>query len=226
MKTYFRQLAVLTVAGSLSFGAVAAHASDNAAMDADIQHLEHEWARIVYQVKDTDAQLTQIDALNKEAATIVQKYPTRAEPLIWNGIISSEEAAIASVFTALGWAKDARALFEKAEKIDAKALDGAVPMSLGTLYYRVPGFPVGFGDNDKARRYLEQGLAQNPDGLDSNYFYGDFLLQQGDYTKAKQVLAHGLEAPVTPDRPVWDAGRRAEIKALLAKATAKVASAH
>ena len=193
-------------------------------MDADLRHLEHAWAHIVYEVKDSGQQLDQIDALSKEAAGVVQRYPGRAEPLIWDGIITSEEAAIASVFTALGYAEDARSLFERAQKIDPKALNGAVPMSLGTLYYRVPGFPVAFGDNDKARNYLEQGLAQNPDGLDSNYFYGDFLLEQGDYSKAKQVLEHGLLAPANPDRPVWDNGRRAEIRALLAKATAKLAS--
>lgn len=221
-----RHLLALAMASALAFGALPARAAENPVMDSDIRHLEHEWARIVYQVKDSDAQLSQIEALNKEAATVVQRYPDRAEPLIWNGIIASEEAAIASIFTALGYAKDARALFEKAEKIDPKALSGAVPMSLGTLYYRVPGFPVGFGDNDKARRYLEQALVQNPDGLDSNYFYGDFLLQQGEYGKAKHVLSHGLEAAVTADRPVWDAGRRAEIRALLTKADAKLASAH
>ncbi len=226
MQKYDKRLAAAVVAGMLALGTPVARASDNAAMDGDIRHLEHEWARIVYQVKDSDTQLSQIDALNKEAVTIVQRYPDRAEPLIWNGIVASEEAAIASIFTALGYAKDARALFEKAEKIDPKALDGAVPMSLGTLYYRVPGFPVGFGDNDKARRFLEQAMAQNPDGLDSNYFYGDFLLQQGEYDKAKHVLAHALEAPVTVDRPVWDAGRRAEVRALLGKANAKTASAH
>lgn len=216
--------ALLATILATSMLAPAHAAADNAAMNADIQHLEHEWARIVYQVKDHDQQLDQIDALNKEASVIEQRYPNRAEPLIWHGIISSEEAAIASVFTALGWAKDARALFERAEKIDPRALQGAVPMSLGTLYYRVPGFPVGFGDNDLARKYLEQAMAQNPDGLDSNYFYGDFLLQQGDYAKAKQVLEHGLAAPVTPDRPVWDTGRRAEIRELLAKTNQKLAS--
>jgi len=199
-------------------------AADNPAMDNDVKHLEHEWARIVYQVKDHDQQLTQIDTLNKEASVIEQRYPDRAEPLIWHGIISSEEAAIASVFTALGWAKDALALFQRAEKLDPKALQGAVPMSLGTLYYRVPGFPVGFGDNDLARKYLEQAMAQNPDGLDANYFYGDFLMQRGEYAKAKQVLEHGLAAPVTADRPVWDNGRRAEIRELISKTNEKLAS--
>ena len=219
-----------SIASALAFIALLAtaqvvSASDNAAMDNDIRHLEHVWAHIVYEVKDQDAQLDQIDALNAEAAQIVKRYPGRPEPLIWNGIIASEEAAIANMFTALGYAEQARSLFEAAGKIDYNALDAAVPTSLGTLYYRVPGWPVGFGDNTKARHYLEQAVKIAPDGMDANFFYGDFLYEQGEYAHAVQVLKHALAIAPHPDRPVWDAGRRAEIRALLAKAERQVASA-
>lgn len=201
-----------------------AFASDNPAMDQELAHLEHEWARIVYQVADSGDKSDQIEALATEAAAVVQRYPNRAEPLIWDGIITSEEAAQASMFSALGYAENARDLFFAAQKIDPNALKGAIPMSLGTLYYRVPGSPVGFGDDDKARAYLEQAIAMDPDGLDANYFYGDFLMEQDEYAKARDVLTHGLAAPNNPDRPVWDAGRRSEIRALLAKANEELAS--
>ena len=46
----------------------------------------------------------------------------------------------------------------------------------------------------------------DPNGLDANYFYGDFLIKRGEIDKAKAVLAHALEAPPDPARPVWDAG--------------------
>lgn len=224
MKIQNTLLAIALCAASLA-AASPVMASNNPAMDSEVMRLEHSWAHIVYQVKDHDAQLDQIDALRKDAANVVQRYPGRAEPLIWQGIITSEEAAIASVFTALGWAKDSRALFEQAEKIDPKALDAAVPTSLGTLYYRVPGFPLGFGDTDKARAYLEQAVKIAPDGMDANFFYGDFLYQQGQYAKAAQVLKHAQSLPPHPDRPVWDAGRRAEIRDLLGKVQRKLASA-
>ena len=217
-KIYFVGL----LSAALLAGAVA-RASDNPTMDGDVAHLEHEWARIKYQVSDRSAQLSQIDALGKEAATIVQRYPGRAEPLVWDGIVTSEEAAMASIFTALSYAKSARAMFEKAESIDPNVLDGAVPMSLGTLYYRVPGFPIGFGDTDKARHYLEEALAKDPNGMDANYFYGDFLFEQGEYDKANRLLNHALDAPVNAARPVWDAGRRAEIHDLIHKLDKKVA---
>ena len=58
------------------------------------------------------------------------------------------------------------------------ALDGSAYTSLGTLYYKVPGFPIGFGDHKKARQLLEAALKVNPDGIDSNYFYGEYLFDE------------------------------------------------
>jgi hypothetical protein len=200
---------------ALAFGAIA-HASNNPAMDTDVHHIDNEWARIKYQVKDKDEQLKEIDALSKEAATVVDHYPGRAEPLLWDGIVTSEEAGMASVFHQLGLAIAAKKMFEQAEAIDPKVLNGAVTMSLGVIYYRVPGFPIGFGNDSTARDYLEAAMAMDPGGLDANYFYGDFLVHRGEYDHARDVLVHALEAPVNPDRPVWDAGRRADIQVLLA----------
>lgn len=216
---------VLLLAAFLALSAQAARASDNPAMDADIARLEHQWAQIKYQVKDEDTQLHAMDALAKDAAAVVRRYPNRAEPLIWDGIVTSTEAGMKSMFGALSLAEDARRMLEQAEKIDPKALDGGALTSLGALYYLVSGFPLGFGDDDRARHYLEQAVALRPDGLDANFFYGDFLYRQGEYDKAARVLGRALAAPSHPDRPVWDAGRRAEIRNLLEKVQKKLASA-
>jgi tetratricopeptide (TPR) repeat protein len=198
--------------------AISARGSDAGAPDADIKRLASEWAHIKYQVKDREEQLKQIDALAKEAAVVVDRNPGNVEPLLWDGIITSEEAAMASLIHKLGLATSARKLFERAEEIDGPGPKGAVAMSLGVIYYRVPRFPMGFGDIDKARHYLETAIALDPNGLDANYFYGDFLLKRGEVEKGKATLTHALEAPPDTDRPVWDAGRRAEVRALLAKA--------
>jgi tetratricopeptide (TPR) repeat protein len=198
-------------------GATPAPPTDLAVMTADIRHLEHEWAHIAYEVRDQDEQLKEIDALAKEAAKVVARYPGRAEPLLWDGIITSSEAGMASVFDQLALAGNARTLFERAQAIDPQARNGAVLMSLGVIYYRVPGFPIGFGNNRKARYFLESALAMDPNGLDANYFYGDFLIEQGEDAKARTVLEHALDAQPNPDRPIWDKGRRAEVRALLAK---------
>jgi tetratricopeptide (TPR) repeat protein len=204
------------LAAALAWGGIA-QASDNPAMDAQVARINNEWARIKYQVQDKNQQYLQLDQLAKQAASVSARYPGRAEPLLWQGIVTSEEAAQASMFRQLGLATSARDILDKARSIDPHAANGGVSMSLGVLYYKVPGFPIGFGSAKKARTYLEAALAQDPNGLDANYFYGDFLNEQGDHARARAYLARALKAPKDVSRPVWDAGRRTEVRALLAK---------
>ena len=52
--------------------------------------------------------------------------------------------------------------------IDPKALAGSAYTSLGSLYYQVPGWPIGFGDDKKAREMLEAAgyeVTDQPDGV-------------------------------------------------------------
>jgi tetratricopeptide (TPR) repeat protein len=215
----------IAVAALVAFVALTSLAgADSGPMNGELRSIESNWARIVFQLQNSDEQEKQLRSLARVAEKITADYPDRAEPLIWEAIITSSEAKYAGAFSALGLAKRARDLFEKAGRIDYQALDGAVPTSLGALYYMVPGFPLGFGDDDRARQYLEQGIRISPDGLDSNFYYGDFLFRQGEYAKAAAVLKHALVVPADPDRPIWDAGRRAEIRALLTKVDEKLAS--
>jgi predicted Zn-dependent protease len=205
--------------GALSLTALAAPAlaSDNPAMDSDVMRINNAWAHIRYQVKDRNAQYNQLAALEGQALQTVQKYPGKAEPLLWEGIVVSEEAARASTFKQLGLATRARDILAKAYAINPRVADGGAAMSLGVLYYKVPGWPLGFGSTARARKYFQQALLQDPKGLDNNFFYGDFLAQEGNKTSARQYLQRALQAPTNPNRPVWDSGRRAEVRALLTK---------
>lgn len=198
-------------------------ASTDPAMDAKVAELQAGWAHVKYEVKGEDAQLAGMEGLVKQAKTVTAAYPGKAEPLIWEAIILSSEAGIKGGMGALSLVKEAKAKLETAEQIDPTALDGSVNTSLGSLYYQVPGFPIGFGSDKKAKVYLEKALAQNPDGIDPNYFYGDFLFRQGEYAKARDVLHHALAAAPRPGREVADAGRREEINAVLAQIETKVA---
>lgn len=187
----------------------------------DVAALQHQWDIAKYQ---TPA-LEQEDAFKKladQAHAVSEKYKGRAEPLVWEGIILSTYAGAKGGLGALSVVKEARARLEAAEKINPAALDGSVYTSLGSLYYQVPGWPVGFGDDKKAREYLEKAVATNPTGIDANYFYGDFLLEEGDYQKALDVLNKAFNAPPRPGREIADAGRRKEIEADIKKAQGKL----
>ena len=144
-------------------------------------------------------------------------YADRAEPEIWYGIIVASYAGAKGGLGALSLAKDAKQALERALALDPKALAGSAYTSLGSLYYQVPGWPIGFGDDKKARELLEVALTLNPDGIDPNFFYGDFLYRKGDYAGARKALDQALKAAPRPDRPLADEGRRKEVEELLVK---------
>jgi tetratricopeptide (TPR) repeat protein len=183
-----------------------------------IKPLQDEWARIKYQVPDKEAQLSAIAKLEQQAAQVTAANPSRAEPKIWEAIILSTDAGITKGISGLPKVEKAKELLEMSQKLDPSALDGSAHTSLGSLYYQVPGWPVGFGDDKKAEEHLKMALQMNPNGIDPNFFYGDFLLQDDRPDEAKTYLNRALQAPARPGRELADAGRQQEIKAALAKA--------
>ena len=189
--------------------------------DEELAAIQHEWARINYQVTDKDQKVEAFEALAARAEAFAAANPSRAEPLVWQGIVLSTAAGAKGGLGAMKLAKQAREQLEAAEKIDPKALNGSVYTSLGTLYSKVPGWPIGFGDDDKAKAYLEKALALNPNGIDPNYFYGEYLYEKGEYTQALAHLEKALAAPPRPGREDADTGRRGEIESLLAKVRSK-----
>lgn len=200
------------------FMAVSAAQADD--LDAGIAAIQHEWARIHYQLpKDQqDAAFVKLEA---QADALESAHANRSEPKIWKAIVLSTHAGVSGGLGALSKVKAARDLLIAAEKIDANALNGSIYTSLGSLYYQVPGWPIGFGDDEKAEALLKKALAVNPDGIDPNYFYGDFLQRQGRSAEALTALEKALHAPARPGREDADTGRRQEIQALIADIKAK-----
>ena len=184
-------------------------------MAQDVKAINDGWAHIAYEVRGSSTQTRALDQLASQAAALVARYPNQAEPLLWQGIVVSEQANRANFLHKLGLATRARDLIARAYAINPRAANGGAAMSLGVLYYKVPGSPIGFGDDARARRLLREALALDPAGLDANYFYGDFLHDQGDDASARTYLQKALRAPHDPARPVWDAGRRREVQTLL-----------
>jgi tetratricopeptide (TPR) repeat protein len=176
-----------------------------------IDTIGHAWVKVYYQTPEAQ-QEAQFPALVAQADAVVKQYPTAAEPLIWEAIILSSYAKVKGGLGAVDVAEKARDLALAALKIDDKALDAGAYTSLGVLYYKVPGWPLGFGSDKKAKEYLDKAMAISPGAIDVNYFYGDFMIEQGDKKKAKIYLEKALNAPPRPGREDADAGRKQEIQ--------------
>ena len=183
---------------------------------ADIAPLQQRWAEIQYQLPE-DQKADAFEALAAEAGQALAQELDDAPLLIWRGIILSSWAGADGGLGALGKVKEAKSLFEHALQVDPQALQGSAYTSLGALYYQVPGWPIGFGDDEQAEALLKQALALNPDGIDSNYFWGDYLIDQKRYAEARAALLKAQAAAPRPDLPLADQGRQAEIRARLDK---------
>lgn len=183
----------------------------SALASTSLEKLQHDWSVCQYQTLEAKKESC-FTTLSQQAHDASQeKNNADASLLIWSAIIDSSWAGAKGGLGALSLVKQARSALEKAISIDPDALQGSAWTSLGALYYQVPGWPIGFGDKDKADEMLKKAVAINPDGIDPNYFYGDFLLKEKKTAEGKRYLEKALNAPLRPGREIADQGRHRDI---------------
>lgn len=180
---------------------------------SEINYIESQWAKIYYD-KGGD-KTTGYLALLKKIQSLANTYPQAVEPMIWKAIIISTKAEFESPFTVLGSIDSAKEILENAIKKQPTALDGAAFIILGTLYHMTPGWPVSFGDGSKAEALLKKGLVINPQSIDANYFYADYLLSENKLEEAQKYLKRALTVPNRPQQQYADNQLKKEALAAL-----------
>ena len=186
----------------------------HAQMTPEVTALQQRWAEVNYMLKGKP-QVEAFNALIEDAHKVTQAQSANAEAWIWSGIIRSSYAGAKGGLGALSAAKAAKADLEQAMTLNADAMDGSAYTSLGVLFLNVPGWPVGFGDEEKGVELLKKGLELSPDGIDSNYFYAEYLFKHEAYDEATRYLNRAMNAPSRPGRELADQGRRGEIEHML-----------
>lgn len=179
-----------------------------------VDNLQKNWDQTYFTMEGKPRKKA-LRALIKTAETLRLQYKDSAELHIWEGIIRASYNDAAGGIGGLRQAREAKALFEKAISINDKALNGLSYTELGALYSRVPGWPISFGDNDKARELLLKGLAMNGDDLEAHYLLGKFYIDDDNWVAAQAILEQGLALPEISERPAFDAARRSEMQQLL-----------
>ncbi|MGX2040771.1 tetratricopeptide repeat protein [Methylocaldum sp. MU1018] len=190
------------------------HSKAGSNVNEIVRHLEDEWAEIFYRLPPSEHAEKFKDLLARVHA-VSEQYPKQADPLILEAIVLCTYAGADVGLSSLSRISEARELLIKAIDINPRAMEGSAYITLGNLYYRLPGWPISFGDDDSARQYLEAALKLYPNALDSNYFYGDFLLQQGEYDKALPYLEKAEKAPIRPYMLLSDTKLKEEVRQAL-----------
>lgn len=225
MSTYInKKLKTITTNVKLFFGVSSLIASGLlfAQPANDIQSLSDNWAYVNFELEG-DAQEEAFTKLILEANKLKVTDSERASVWTWSGIINSSFAGAKGGLGALSYAKQAKKDLEKAIELDPNALAGSAYTSLGVLFHKVPGWPIAFGDDDDAEILLKKGLDNNPKGKISNFFYGEFLFDEGKYHQAKQHLLIAKQAPLRTNSLIADQHRQVEIENLLSKVERKIA---
>lgn len=198
---------VLFLSLVFSFGALAAE---------PYLELQQAWAQGNYQLTGDEREKF-LKALLGQAETAKANNPDSAQVYAWSGIVHSTYASAKGGMGALKFAKQAKKDLEKSIDLDSEALLGAASNTLGVLYFRVPGWPVAFGNDKKAKQYLDAALALNPDGIDTNYWYAEYLYSKGESAQALEFLVKAEQAKPRPNRPLADKGRLQEVADLRAR---------
>lgn len=192
------------LAGLLLLGIAAqAIAKPQDGIELQARALQSEWATVFYEAPRGGRAPKYKDLLERTRELKAQS-PGRAEPLIVEAIILCTYSAAALGLDTLDMLEQARTLLQQAITLDPKALDGAAYVTLGNLYRRLPGWPVLYGDKKLARQYFESGVKLYPDAIDTNYFLGDYLLEEGDKDQGRVYLEKASRAPIRPSLKISD----------------------
>ena len=164
-------------------------------LDFKLKQIESEWEQVDAS-NNKAQQLKAFPRLLEQATALANDYPAKAEPIILQASIILTQARIQGPFAALKSVHRAKDLLQKSLAIDPKASNGSANVTMGVLYYKVPGWPIAFGDEEKAQQMLIKALEINPQGIDSNFFYGEYLLTQDKQEEAIKYLRRAANATV------------------------------
>lgn len=184
-----------------------------ASLKDSLNRIESDWAKVYYGSHSDKSKAYQ--QLLEQAKDLSAQYPQAAEPLIWQAILIATNADLQDAVSALDAIYEARKLLNKAIATNPKALGGSAYVTLGTLYYMAPKWPLAFGDTEEAKKLLETALEINPEGIDTNYFYGDFLLSLDQPEQAVVYFEKALNAPVRNEQFFADTQLQSEARKAL-----------
>lgn len=184
------------------------------AFEGELFSLKNRWEHTVTDMPANEREST-LKALAGEVAQLAEQHGDEADVLVWQGIILASYARERGGLGALGTAGDARDALEKAIEIDPQGLNGSAYVTLGALYDRAPGRPLGFGNSETAEHMFQRALEIRPHGIDVNYYYAAFLKEEGNVQAAREHAQRAVNGNARENRQVSDAALRRDAETLL-----------
>jgi tetratricopeptide (TPR) repeat protein len=187
-------------------------------MESSLERIRHEWAVAAFELEPGRRAAT-LEILGEMAHRLARRHPGEVEPQLWKGIVLASLAESRGPISGYFTARKARNILRKVEAREPAALEGPGYAALGLLHASALPWPLSFGDREAARAYFEKAVATAPGGMEAHYFYGGFLLRQGEREEAARHLRRALLGRLRSD-PGDETGvhQRREIRRALARA--------
>lgn len=176
-----------------------------------LNNIESEWAKIYYQLPEQQQGQAYARLLDK-TIKLCEKYPLDTGAMFWQAVVKASYADHQDPISAINAIHEVRNLLNKAIAINPNTMEGSAYVVLGTLYQMAPAWPIAFGDDEEAEKLFQTALKISPNGIDSNYYYGQFLLSNKQLKEAQSYFEKAVAAPVRPEQVFADTQLQEEAK--------------
>jgi tetratricopeptide (TPR) repeat protein len=190
---------------------------DNAVVCTAPSELEVNWAKIRYQTP-ANQRMEMFETMLTSLGKAPQQCLATAEYLIIEAMIRGSMIKLkSSSFSTLKKINKIKKLLDQAINKNPAAMEGLGWTLLGLLFDKSPGWPLSIGNNDKAENAYKKGLEYNPAGIDSNYYFGDFLRRKDLPLQAQRYLLIASQAEQRAGREIAHQGRLKDVQRVLLK---------
>lgn len=181
-----------------------------------LPELEHRWAEIRYQIPEKQ----RLQAFNNEL-TEIGKDPSDCQQSatyqLIQAMIKGSMAKLQNRLDALKMIRQIEAHLQSSIKTDPTIMNGMSWTLLGLLYDKSPGWPFSIGDDKAAKHAYQKGLELNPEGINTNFYYGDFLRRKKKTEQARQYLMKASRSKQGNQSEIAYLGRMQDVKRALNK---------
>ncbi len=165
-----------------------------------------------YFVKDIEAKKKIFEKAKDVALEATKVDPLKPEGHYYLGVAYGSWAEANGVLQSLAYAQPIVDEMTKVIQIDPDFREGAAYMVRGRVYHKAPGWPISIGDKEKAKNDFEKAIKyQNRAAF---RYYAEFLIDQGQKEKAKEIIQKGLSLPFNEEDKIVEEDEIAKLKEL------------
>lgn len=106
--------------------------------------------------------------------------------LFWKAAAMGKMAGDSGILNALRMLRPMEKILLKVVALDEKYGNAGGHRALGRMYHQLPGFPIGFGSNQKALMHLKRAHELFPRDIITRAFYAEILYDEGRKEEARK----------------------------------------